>query len=371
MAHRDYYERPRGGRRQQQNRRKIILAAVILVIVLAAAAAYIWYLRRDSYQTGRLQAAEESTAADAYNTVSRPDPASAGGESDVYAEEEDDGLIWYDGKSYKYNGHLSNYLLMGVDTKGNINQERDWQNKGGGQADVIYLLSYDRKEESLRVFVLPRDTMTTVMVADTAGNIVLEEERQLCLQYAYGDGKRRSCEMMCDAVSYLLFGVPLSGYASINLDSLPVLSDVLGGVTVTLPDDSMTDVNPEWKKGTVITLDRNNSEKFLRYRNKQVELSAWARLNRQKVFVKAFAGQLRKRQKEDAGTVTHAFETLKPYMVTNMGNDIFLDLALAEQIGDNTTIPGEDVTTDNWDEFHVDQKALYGMIIEAFYTPAG
>lgn len=349
MADRKRYRGSYGNRRRQQNRRKILIVAGLLGLVILAAVLYILQLRRDDFRTGR-RAADEN-AEEAYDTA------------------EDSDVVWYDGKAYRYNEHLSNYLLMGVDTKGDIHIDR--QAEGGGQADTIYLLSYDRREEILRVLALPRDTMTPITITDDDGTEEGEAVMPLCLQYAYGDGRRKSCELMCGAVSHLFYGIPVNGYASVNLDSLPHLAELLGGVQVTLPDDSMADVNPSWKEGTVVTLDEENAEAFLRHRDKEAELSAWTRMNRQKVFVRAFADQLRSMQQQDAGTVTRVFQGLQPYMITNMGNDIFADLVTGKQEGGITTLPGEDVTTDNWDEFHVSEEELYALIIETFYREAG
>ena len=72
-------------------------------------------------------------------------------------------------------------------------------------------------------------------------------------------------------------------------------------------------------------------------------------------------------QKQDPHTVTDIYETIKPHMVTNMSNDIYLDLAGAKRVGEIRTIPGEGVTTDLFDEYHVDDKALYEMILDVFY----
>ena len=55
-------------------------------------------------------------------------------------------------------------------------------------------------------------------------------------------------------------------------------------------------------------------------------------------------------------------------MVTNMSNDIYLDLAGARRIGSIETIPGESVATDKYDEYDVDEDKLYELILEFFYT---
>ena len=92
------------------------------------------------------------------------------------------------------------------------------------------------------------------------------------------------------------------------------------------------------------------------------------RTERQKSFINAFADRVLTLQAQDPHTITDIYETLKPQMVTNMSNDIYLDLAGAKRVGEIRTIPGEGVATDLFDEYHVDDKALYELILDVFYV---
>ena len=61
---------------------------------------------------------------------------------------------------------------------------------------------------------------------------------------------------------------------------------------------------------------------------------------------------------------------LEPYMVTSMGNDEFVKLmesAAAVSVTENWTVPGEGVQGKSYDEYHVDDDALYEKILETFY----
>ena len=286
-------------------------------------------------------------------------------ESDAWKGESNEGLVTYNGKKYRYNSHLSNYLLLGIDTEGEIAQEKE--TLSGGQSDAIFLVSYDRKEETAQILAIPRDTMTTIYIYNIDGTFVTPQTDHLTLQYAYGDGREMSCKITRDAVSNLLYGVPIIGYTAINLDSIPLLVDAVGGVTLTVPDDSMEEVNPEYKKGTEITLTSETAERYIRYRDTHSHHQALVRTERQKSFINAFADRVLELQAQDPHNVTDIYETIKPHMVTNMSNDIFLDLAGAKRVGEIRTIPGEGVATDLFDEYHVDDKALYEMILDVFY----
>ena len=282
------------------------------------------------------------------------------------AEKANPDAIVYDGKTYVYNDHLTNYLLLGVDTDGSIQEPRE--PGSAGQSDSVFLISYDRVKETTVGLAIPRDTITQIEKFTPGGESLGFYSDHLNLQYAYGDGKRKSCELTSAAVSRLLSGLPIGGYAAINLDSIPRLTQLLGGVEVTVPDDSLSGKNPDFVKGNKVVLDETNTETFVRSRDRQIEQSAITRMNHQKVFLEAFASKLAQEQKKDASTVTRLFETMKAEMVTNMSNDQFVDIAVAERSGGIQTIPGETGHEEVYDVYRVDDAALYKMVLELFYT---
>ena len=93
-------------------------------------------------------------------------------------------------------------------------------------------------------------------------------------------------------------------------------------------------------------------------------------MNRQKVFLEAFASKLAQEQKKDASTVTTLYEKMKAEMITNMSTDQFVDIAVAERVGGIQTIPGETGHEEVYDVYRIDDAALYKMILELFYTEA-
>ena len=333
--------------------RAVIIAVLVIIALGTTAIAAAPYLRE------RLGGSPSGSKAAESETDSQQ-------ETDTWKGESNDGLITYNGKKYRYNSHLSNYLLLGIDTEGEIAQEKE--TLSGGQSDAIFLVAYDRKEETAQILAIPRDTMTTIYIYNIDGTYVTPQTDHLTLQYAYGDGREMSCKITRDAVSNLLYGVPIIGYTAINLDSIPLLVDAVGGVTLTVPDDSMEEVNPEYKKGAEITLTSETAENYIRYRDTHSHHQALVRTERQKSFINAFVDRVLELQAQDPHTITDIYETLKPHMVTNMSNDIYLDLAGAKRAGEIRTIPGEGVETDLFDEYHVDDKALYELILDVFYT---
>ena len=335
-------------RRQQQRKRiMLIIAAVVILLAAAVLCIALGVFNRTGISHSEKTEAESGTQG---RTAEKANP---------------DAIV-YDGKTYVYNDHLTNYLLLGVDTDGSIQEPRE--PGSAGQSDSVFLISYDRVKETTVGLAIPRDTITQIEKFTPGGESLGFYSDHLNLQYAYGDGKRKSCELTSAAVSRLLSGLPIGGYAAINLDSIPRLTQLLGGVEVTVPDDSLSGKNPDFVKGNKVVLDETNTETFVRSRDRQIEQSAITRMNRQKVFLEAFASKLAQEQKKDASTVTTLFETMKTEMVTNMSNDQFVDIAVAERSGGIQTIPGETGHEEVYDVYRVDDAALYKMVLELFYT---
>ena len=112
--------------------------------------------------------------------------------------------VEYKGETYKYNDHLSNYLFLGIDTRETVDTYQS-------QADAIFLVSMDRATEKIKVLFIPRDSMTRIEVFNPAGKSLGMTTDHINIQYAYGDGRQKSCELMKTAVSNLLNGLPVQG----------------------------------------------------------------------------------------------------------------------------------------------------------------
>ena len=275
--------------------------------------------------------------------------------------------VEYKGETYKYNDHLSNYLFLGIDTRETVDTYQSQAD--AGQADAIFLVSMDRATEKIKVLFIPRDSMTRIEVFNPYGQSLGETTDHLNIQYAFGDGKEKSCELMKTAVSDMLDGLPIQGYCSMNMDGISVITDFVGGIQLTIPDDSLADVNPEYKKGAVVDITGETAEQFVRYRDIDKTQSALVRQERQKTFLQALVQKAQEKAGEDAGFVTGLYDSVKSYTVTNMGNDIFAKLLAASQNGitDTETVPGEGTHGENFDEYHIDEDALSDLIISMFY----
>lgn len=290
-----------------------------------------------------------------------------GAESSDYQESNRKETIVYGGKEYRYNDHLSNYVFIGVDKREPIAGEEMRQQSG--RADAIFFLSYDRVKKTIKCISIPRDTMTNIRMLALDGTDMGTTVGHINMQYLYGDGKDESCRLVKEAVSNLLYGVPIQGYYSFHMDGIAVAVDVLGGVEMMLTDNSLVSVNPEYVEGATISITKDNAERIVRYRNIDETQSALVRTNRQKQFMKAISERAREKSAKDNDFIVTMHESLKAYTVTNIGNDVLVDLLEAKF--DSYTgvidLPGEGVEGEHHDEYHMDETGVYELVLELFY----
>ena len=284
------------------------------------------------------------------------------------AEADDSNTVTWQGKTYKYNQNLSNYLLLGVDKR--TPAETRVGKADAGQADALFLLSLNRKTKEMTLISIPRDTMTDVESFDLEGKSLGKSKDHISLSYGYGDGGAESCKLTQEAVSNLFYGLPIQGYLAMNLDGIPELTKNVGGLTVTVPNNSLEYKYPEFAEGAEVTLTEENTEVFLRSRDVDESQSAIYRMERQKAFLDAFSKKAKECYEQNAKFAANLFVAIKPYTVTNISEDRLMKLFQTADEGDGYTewtVPGEGTQGLSYDEYHVDDDALYTKIMETFY----
>lgn len=273
-----------------------------------------------------------------------------------------------DGQKYAYNDHLSNFLFLGIDQEELV--ETSIGSSDAGRSDALFLVSFDRVTGDTTVISIPRDCMTEVDLYDRDGEALGPSTMQIGMAYAYGDGKHKSCDFAKEAVSRLFYRIPIQGYCAVTMDALEQMSDILGPVTVTVPNDSLAGEYPEMQKGTEVEITSDNVEIFVRYRDIEQSHTAYYRLERQNAFIEACFHQVLNDFESHPELVSKLYDGVKAYMVTNMGNDQFVKMLEGLQDGGELTrwtVPGESVATESYDEFHVDKDALYEQLILSFF----
>jgi LCP family protein required for cell wall assembly len=287
---------------------------------------------------------------------------------DFSGEKWQEGDVRYNGKVYQYNIAIKTYLIMGIDVDGPVTKAADAIS--GGQSDAMFLLVCDSSNNKMSLIAINRNTMTDIDVYDEEGNFRGTYNLQICLQHAYGDGMRVSCIRSVDAVSHLFYDIPISGYVSMNLDGIPILNDSVGGVTLEVMQDlKNTGMGVELHKGETVTLNGNDAYVYLRSRDTTVFASANDRLERQKQYLGAYYEKA-KTTINDSDDAMNIYDSLEDYLVTSVDFSKLVDELMQYELDESDiySIQGETVKGKTFEEFHVDDDALYEMILDIFYN---
>ena len=227
-----------------------------------------------------------------------------------FAETQGNGkFIYYNGHTYSMKENLINFLFLGID-KENINLQKETGTQG--QADVIILASFDTKTRKTTMLNIPRDTMTDVTVLTPDGLYVGMKNQQICLSYAYGNGKDQSCENTLHAVQRIFYNLPISTYFSLDLDGLEYVNDSIGGVDVISPQTI-----GEFVAGQSYHLMGKQAESFVRTRGDEAYANL-QRNERQKIYMQSFMNTVISQTKKDIFTPLNLFNSTAPYSCTNL-----------------------------------------------------
>ncbi|MDD5798139.1 MAG: LCP family protein [Clostridiaceae bacterium] len=293
----------------------------------------------------------------------KADTAQEGTEDDYSDDSLSYRTITCNGKTYTYKKNISTLLFMGIDQHEPVT-ENGYEGTGG-RSDCLILFILDGENKTTKMLEISRDSMVNVAVYDLEGAYALDMKMQITMQYAYGDGANKSCRLTKEAVSELLYGIPINTYLSMNIDGIRTVTDAVGGVTLTVPED-YTYVDPAFEKGKTITLDGEMAEKYVRKRDITVTGSNDLRMERQMQYIKALVAQLQN-SSHGVSTYQSLLDQASPYLVTDMDADDMLALSKYTLDEQEYKVPGKTVEGIANDEYHVDEEALKSMIVELFY----
>ena len=269
----------------------------------------------------------------------------------------DDNAVYHNGKAYYYNENLINLLLIGVDRESNSTSKN-------GQADALYLVSVDTEVGKVKIVGISRNTLCEMNVYGSDGKPYGTENAQICLAYAYGSNDVNSSENCAYAVSNLLFDIPINGYYTIYFDSLSKIVNMVGGVRVTVPADTL---DPQFAgiKGTSAVLDGSKAMSFLRMRND----SNAPRVERHKEFISGFINAAKSAVKKDLSLPVKIANKLSSESVTDI--DVSGMIYLATEALDWETefinISGEYSVENEREIFTVNEATLKDTVIDNFY----
>ena len=277
-------------------------------------------------------------------------------------------ITWKD-KEYQYNSLITTILYAGLDSTDPLKASETYSNKA--RADSISVVILDKKKKKMSILALNRDTMTEIRRYTRTGEDMGTYVSHLGYAYSYGDGGEVSCEDLKEAVEKLL-GISIDEYAVTNQSSITSINDLVGGVTVTVPNDDLAAMYPELKKGAVVTLDASNVKDFLQHRDTAADFSNEGRIERQQAYVTAYVDLLKNRLASEPDQLWQEIGQMNDYLQTSITKNKYLSLArLLEKVSfteaDYYRPTGKDSAGELHDEFYVDEDALKQLVIDLFY----
>lgn len=351
-----------------------VIAKVLLAIVILAAAGVLVFVGlqisgRNKLNSGNKGAVPELNLSELADDPSPTPAASVAASTDITPEQDNwqEGDVRYQGVHYRYNADIMTFLFLGIDKMSEVKPVKNGID--GGQSDAIFLLVLNPHSKEISMIAIPRDTMTDIDVYDKEGYFMYTSLEQLTLQHGYGDGATVSCERSEKAVQKLFYNLPIHGYCSINMGAIPLINDAVGGVEVDVLEDV---INTGMKEGDRVLLKGMNAYYYLHNRDTKSPESAVRRLERQKQYLELYAAAAMEAMKSDLTLPVTLYNDLSKYMVTDISLDEITYLAVQAagyhfDSGNLHSLKGKTVMGEQYEEFYVDEKALYELILEVFY----
>ena len=332
-------------RRWMRHNKKFAAAAVLLcIVVLSAGGFFLLHSRREQSRL-HVTAGNSVDMKGGYRTIT-----------------------WKD-KEYQYNSLITTILYAGLDSTDPLKASETYSNKA--RADSVSVVILDKKKKKMSILALNRDTMTEIRRYTRTGEDMGTYVSHLGYAYSYGDGGEVSCEDLKEAVENLL-GISIDEYAVTNQSSITSINDLVGGVTVTVPNDDLAAMYPELKKGAVVTLDDSNVKDILQHRDTAADFSNEGRIERQQAYVTAYVDLLKNRLASEPDQLWQEIGQMNDYLQTSITKNKYLSLArLLEKVSftdaDYYRPTGKDSAGELHDEFYVDEDALKQLVIDLFY----
>ena len=252
---------------------------------------------------------------------------------------------------------LETILVMGLDKNERSEMLEGYVNKT--QSDFLLLLVIDQENHSINSLHINRDTMTDITRLGVFGGAAGKYTAQIALAHAYGSGGSDSALNAVKAVSNFLGGVKIDHYMTFTMDSVALVNDMVGGVTVFIEDD-FSEMDPSLVQGQEITLKGEQALHFVRGRSNVADGTNLNRMARQRQYMMGLYEKIMAAAAQDEAfpeklvkKLADAFDTdLSVYQL-----DSLFDTLLECKMGEILTIEGENVRGE-FMEFYADPDSV-------------
>lgn len=324
--------------------------------------------------------------------------------------------VRYNGKNYDYDDDVISILVFGVDNSTYEKKEAESENpdlygidasdlegaetteaedtrdrddeitysdandseyvRYGGRIDMCFLLVFHLSEKRMDVININRDSVTSVNICTTEGEIALTDYMQLTLAYGYADGAKISCENFTDAVSKMMYHLPIQAYVAIDMEGIADINDAVKGVTLLAKATVSENV---FEKDSV-TLEGEDAYRYLEQMDTVTDAVGEhaKRMDRQSQYFAAWIERFLQCFADDKGIVKTLYNTAKPYIQTNLNRYEVLylmyrmkDMNLEITENQILELPGEYVRNRHFDEYRLDNEKLVELLLQVFYKESG
>ena len=281
--------------------------------------------------------------------------------------------LHFDGKDYQLKENMEVILIMGIDDREDIGDSQFAIHNS--QADVLYVYAVDHKNKTFQAIQISRETMTGIQTYNNDGTKDAIAEAQICLAHSFGKTEQGRCLNTVDAVSGLLFNIPVDHYISLNMAAISILNEQVGGVTVTVPA-GLESADPAFKEGAKVKLQGKQAELFVRSRMSLENDTNEFRMERQQMFLNAWMEQANHKMDTDSGFALGLVLSLSDYMTSDMSANALSDLAnqlkeyknlgTVKTVGE--TLLENEAKISAFREYYVDMDDLERKVIDLFYV---
>lgn len=283
----------------------------------------------------------------------------------------EDGIITYKGKDYVSKENIETFLVIGLDKYEGADSAES--HESGVQADFLMFFVLNNDTKQSMAIQINRDTMTKVNKLSVGGTSVVDTyTKQIALAYNYvnDDNDKIRCRNTKDSVEYLLNGVKVDHYLSLTMDAVAASCDIVDGVEVTVLDD-FTGIDDSLIKGEKVTLMGEQALRYVRTRYGLEDSTNNTRMKRQQQYMEALYDKINSRIQTDDEFLLKLVETIDDYVVYDSSDKKILKLA--EQFKDYEflgirEIEGESKLGEEFIEFYPDEKSIWNLVIDLFYT---
>lgn len=279
-------------------------------------------------------------------------------------------MLSYKDKTYSYNEQITAVLCAGIDSEDKLVTRNRFTI--APRADSIELVVLDQYHKKVSIIAVSRDTITSVNRYTMNGSYRDNYDTQIGYAYVYGDGGKVSCQNLVSSVSFLLGNIPIQEYVITDNSSITQLNEMAGGITVTVPNNDLSEKHPELTKGSVVKLDHSNVEDFVRWRDINIPFSNNGRMERQQSFISSFLSVFKDRIASDTEGIWREIEDMSDFMQTSITRNQYLTLAGYLEEDDFSPedyyyISGEDVQGEEHDKVFADETLKMETVIDLFY----